>query len=82
VDAFVSKLEAYDKSLAREKPTNARARKKLSSKATPASYRVSAADTLARVALALSVSDTKPRERNSRSSSGVPSAQGLFTRPN
>jgi membrane-bound lytic murein transglycosylase D len=82
VEAFVSKLEAYDKSLAREKPSSSRARKKLSLKATPASYRVNAADTLARVALALSVSQTQPRDRNSRSSTGVPTGQELFTRPN
>jgi len=82
VESFVSKLEAYEKSLAREKPANARARKKLSLKATPADYSVKAADTLARVALALSVSEAQPRDRNARPSTGARAGQELFTRPN
>ena len=82
VESFLSKLEAYDKSLSREKPDNARARKKLAVKATPARYRVKAGETLAQIALALSVSETELKSWNPFAKAGVRAGQELFTRPN
>ena len=81
VESFVSKLAAYDKSLTRQKPANARARKKVSLKA-PVSYRVKAGDTLARIALELSVSESQLKTWNPLAKTGVRAGQELFAHPN
>jgi membrane-bound lytic murein transglycosylase D len=82
VESFVSELAAYDKSLTRQKPANARARKKLTLKPAPVSYRVKAGDTLAQIALDLSVSETQLKTWNPLAKTGVRAGQELFAHPN
>ena len=82
VESFVSKLAAYDESLTRQKPANARARKKLTLKPAPVSYRVKAGDTLAQIALDLSVSETQLKTWNPLAKTGVRAGQELFAHPN
>jgi len=60
---------------------SARARKKVSLKA-PVSYRVKAGDTLARIALELSVSESQLKTWNPLAKTGVRAGQELFAHPN